>query len=483
MELFDSYLDKVGEIGEVEEIMHSIVYVTGLPLARPYEAIVFENGNVGQVISMTKDRVEVLILDNSNIRVGTKAARTDDMLQVPISAEMIGKMVDPLGRVLAGGNYTLEKVKYTAVDTQPHGIVGREKIKNPLETGVSIVDTIVPLSKGQRELVIGDRKTGKTEFLLQTMVNQSKLGTTCIYAIIGQQKENIKSRYEFLKEKGVLNNGLMIATSSSDASGLIFFTPFTAMTIAEFFRDLGRDVLIILDDMTTHARIYREISLLARRFPGRNAYPGDIFYLHSRIIERAGNFRKGSITALPVAETIMGDLSGYLQTNLMAMTDGHIFFDIDLYNSGKRPAVSPFLSVTRVGHTSQTPLQRDTSRQILSFLVTYERMKQFVHFGAEAGETIKSILEMGKKIDLFFDQSSDELIPINSNMVILALIWAGEWKETAIGNLDKEYEKITLNYSTNDTYKKKIDEIINTSKTFAELINSVRSQSKNIISL
>jgi len=475
MDDFEKLLETVGEVGVVEEIMHSIVYISGLPLARPYEAIVFENGNIGQVISLTKERVEVLILDNNNIRVGTRAARTNDMLQVPISSELIGRMIDPLGRVIDGGPAQKEKGRLSAVDTQPHGIVGRKKIEESLESGVSIVDIIVPLAKGQRELVIGDRKTGKTEFLLQIMENQSKTKTVCIYAVIGQRKEDIKRRFEFMKEKGILKNGIVVATSSSDESGLIFFTPFTAMTIAEFFRDQGKDVLLILDDMTTHARIYREISLLARRFPGRNAYPGDIFYLHSRIIERAGNFRKGSITALPVAETIMGDLSGYLQTNLMAMTDGHIFFDIDLYNSGKRPAVSPFLSVTRVGHQAQTPLLRDVSRQVISFLVSYERMKQFVHFGAEAGDTIRGIMELGKKVDIFFDQTTDELIPINANLIILAAIWSGVWNEVSTQNVDKEIEKIVLNYNTSGEYKGKIDKLVSGSKYFSDLINVVRT--------
>ena len=480
MDDFEKLLETVGEVGVVEEIMHSIVYVSGLPLARPYEAIFFENGNIGQVLSLTKERVEVLILDNNNIRVGTRAARTNVMLQVPISNELIGRMIDPLGRVIDDGPIKKGEEHMSAVDTQPHGIIGRKKIETAMETGVSIADIIVPLAKGQRELVIGDRKTGKTEFLLQIMENQSKLGTVCIYAVIGQRKEDIKRRYEFMKEKGILKNGLVVATSSSDESGLIFFTPFTAMTIAEFFRDQGKDVLLILDDMTTHARIYREISLLARRFPGRNAYPGDIFYLHSRIIERAGNFRKGSITALPVAETIMGDLSGYLQTNLMAMTDGHIFFDIDLYNSGKRPAVSPFLSVTRVGHQAQTPLLRDVSRQVLSLLVSYERMKQFVHFGAEAGDTIRGIIELGKKVDIFFDQTTDELIPINANLIVLAAIWSGMWNETPMQNVDTEIEKIVLNYNTDAEYKKKIDKTIAVSNNFSDLINIIRTDSSLI---
>lgn len=478
MSEFEKYLDEIGEIGVVEEIVHSIIYASGLPLAKPQEVVIFEDESIGQVISMTKDRIEVLVLENNGVRVGMKLVRKGNMLQIPVSTQMIGRMIDPLGRVIVGDPYLYDGVMFRAVDTQPHGIVGRKKVEEPLETGVSIVDTIVPLSKGQRELVIGDRKTGKTEFLLQVIENQSKLGAICVYAIIGQRKEDIKRRYEFMVEKGILKNAIIIATSSSDESGLIFLTPFSAMTVSEFFRDRGEDVLLVLDDMTTHARVYREITLLARRFPGRNAYPGDIFYLHSRIIERAGNFKKGSITALPVAETVMGDLSGYLQTNLMAMTDGHIFFDIDLYNAGKRPAVSPFLSVTRVGHQSQTPLFRDVSRQVLSFLVSYEKMKQFVHFGAEAGETIKSVLEMGKRVDAFFNQSTDILIPVNANVIILSMIWAGIWNEITISAVEKQIEKIVLDYKTDKAYRAKIDKLIESANSFSDLVAAVRKNPK-----
>jgi len=478
MSEFEKYLDEIGEIGVVEEIVHSIIYASGLPLAKPQEVVIFEDESIGQVISMTKDRVEVLVLENNGIRVGMSLVRKGSMLQIPVSTQMIGRMIDPLGRVIVGDPYLHDGIMFSAVDTQPHGIVGRKKVEEPLETGVSIVDTIVPLSKGQRELVIGDRKTGKTEFLLQVIENQSKLGAICVYAIIGQRKEDIKRRYEFVVEKDILKNAIIIATSSSDESGLIFLTPFSAMTVSEFFRDRGEDVLLVLDDMTTHARVYREITLLARRFPGRNAYPGDIFYLHSRIIERAGNFKKGSITALPVAETVMGDLSGYLQTNLMAMTDGHIFFDIDLYNAGKRPAVSPFLSVTRVGHQSQTPLLRDVSRQVLSFLVSYEKMKQFVHFGAEAGETIKSVLEMGKRVDAFFNQSTDILIPVNANVIILSMIWAGIWNEITISAVEKQIEKIVLDYKTDKAYKAKIDKLIESANSFSDLVAAVRKNPK-----
>lgn len=478
--MFEEYLEKIGEIGYVEEMMHSIVYASGIPGVKPYESVIFENGNFGQIISMTKDRAEILVLGNSQITVGMKLARTGDMLQVPVGDEYVGRMIDPLGNPMDSGK-PIKNTRFSAIDTQPHGMVGRKQVEKPLETGVTIVDLVIPLAKGQRELVIGDRKTGKTEFLLQMIMSQAKKGTICIYAIIGQRQQDIMDRYTFFKENNISDKVIIIATSSSDTSGLIYITPFSAITVAEFYRDKGFDVLLILDDMTTHARIYREISLLAKRFPGRNSYPGDIFYLHSRIMERAGNFKRGSITAIPVAETVMGDLSGYLQTNLMGMTDGHIFFDIDLFNQGKRPAVSPYLSVTRVGHKPQSSLLRDISRELLGFLVRYEKMKQFVHFGAEAGETIKGVLEMGKRIDIFFTQNTTDIVPLNINALILGGIWAGVWNETKFTDLKNIIEKIINKYTSDQSYQKTVDQMMEQEKEFIGLVNKLRNDDKILL--
>jgi len=330
--------------------------------------------------------------------------------------------------------------------------------------------------------VIGDRKTGKTEFLLQTVFSQAIKGTICVYAVIGQKQVDIRKRQEFLENKKIKDNCILVASSSSDPSGLIYLTPYTAMTVAEFFRDQGMDVLLILDDMTTHARYYREISLLARRFPGRDSYPGDIFYAHARLIERAGNYKKGSITCLPVAESVLGDLSGYVQTNLMSMTDGHIFFDIELYNQGKRPAVNPELSVTRVGHQAQTSVQRDLSRELMSFLVNHERMQQFMHFGAEAGETVKSVLRMGSKIDAFFSQTQSEIIPININILILAGIWVGIWNEVEPDELKKDMEQVVLSYQTDPNYKSQVDQYISSFETFRLIVENLRQSDQIIVS-
>ena len=482
MKDFNYYLDTIGEIGFVEEMVHSLVYASGLPKGHPGEVVLFESGDLGQVLSLSRDQIEVLLLTNTHIQVGSKLVRTGEHLQVPVGMGLLGRTIDPLGRAV-------DKLKPIAfqelrsVDVVPPKIVERLEVAKPLETGVSLVDLVVPLGKGQRELIIGDRKTGKTDFLLQTLTTQAILGTICIYAQIGQKRGDIATLTQFFEENSLIEKTIQVASNSSDPSGIIFLTPYTAMTLAEYFKEQGMDVLLILDDMTTHARNYREISILARRFPGRGSYPGDIFYVHSRLIERAGNFKKGSITLLPVAESLLGDLSGYIQTNLMAMTDGHIFFDIELYNEGKRPPVNPFLSVTRVGHQTQTPLLRDISRELSSFLVKYERMKEFIHFGAEVGEEARKVLSLGTKVDLFFNQGTLVNVAIPLNLVILSGLWAGIWNETKDTDLRFEIEQLVLSYQTKEPFKKEVDSLVLTSVTFEELVTYIRRNNHFLLSV
>lgn len=480
MKDFNYYLEAIGEIGFVEEGRHSLIYASGLPHVHLNEIVIFETGVLGQVFSITKEQIEILLLSKGVISVGSKIARTNEFLRVSVGKGLLGRMVNPLGLPLDSKG-KLTNVQSQSVDKPIPLLLERKEVEKPLETGVSIVDLVVPIGKGQRELVIGDRKTGKTEFLLQTIITQAKKGTICIYATIGQKQIDIKKLYQFFQEKKIIGNTLIIASYSTDPSGLIYLTPYSAMTAAEAFKDEGLDVLLILDDMTTHARTYREISLLGRRFPGRNSYPGDIFYIHARLIERAGNFKKGSITCLPVAESILGDLSGYLQTNLMAMTDGHIFFDIDLYNQGKRPAVNPFLSVTRVGHQTQSQLHKSTSLELTSFLVTYEKMKQFLHFGAEVGGTTKNVLLLGSLVDTFFNQE-DENIPIQINLLVVASLWAGIWTETKIPDFKRQMEQLLLSYNTIDTFKNEIDKLILETPNFSDLVNKIRTNPELITS-
>lgn len=478
-DVFQYYLQKTKEVGFVAQSVHSLIYISGLPHARPGELVVFKNGGNGQVLSLSKDYAEVLLLSNTQVSVGSEVARTNETLQVGIGDGLLGRLVNPLGNALDNKG-TLKNVSPFYIDRDPPSLLERRPLEKSLETGVSIVDMVVPLAKGQRELIIGDRKTGKTEFLLQTMEYQARQGTICIYALIGQRMNDIQKTHDFIIQKKITDQCLIIASSSSQSAGLIYLTPFTAMTAAEYFRDQGHDVLLILDDMTTHARVYREISLLAKRFPGRSSFPGDIFFLHAKIVERAGNFKNGSITCLPVAESVLGDISGYIQTNLMSMTDGHIYFDIDLYDKGARPAVSPFLSVTRVGHQVQTPIAKQASRELSSFLVNYERLKQFTHFGAEVGESTQSMLRQGEKISRFLSQRDDISLPVTGSVYFFAGILSGIWNEDSLEVFTGKMEKYYKKYIDNQTYRSQIEQLLINTNNFKDLLTSLKSDSSLI---
>jgi F-type H+-transporting ATPase subunit alpha len=313
------------------------------------------------------------------------------------------------------------------MDARPTDISGRVKISDHLSTGISMIDIMVPLGRGQRELVIGDRKTGKTSLLMTTIKEQAKEGVVSIYAAIAKKKSDIKKMQQFFAQEGIADKVIIVATSSYDSPSLIYQTPYAAMAIAEYFRDQGTHSLLILDDLSTHAKFYRELSLLSRRFPGRDSYPGDIFYTHSRLLERAGNFKHPaagnvSITCLPVIEIVEGDFTGYISTNVMSITDGHIYLDSNLYYQGLRPAVNIPLSVTRVGRQTLGKLTREVNKYLAAFLAQYEKLKNLSHFGQELTPDVKKNLWLGEMIYKFFNQPYQETIPSSVQLIILSLI-------------------------------------------------------------
>lgn len=471
---FNKYLDEIGEVGYVEEFLRSIVYVSGLPHARISEIVLFEDGAMGQVLSMSQKYVAVLLLSFVPVKVGSKVARTGKLVDIEIGEEILGKAVDPLGHPLDKSKILYKKPERKEIDTKAPGLESRLSSTKPLETGVAIVDLLVPLARGQRELVLGDRKTGKTIFLSQVIKSQAMNGSICIYAACGKRSVDIIKIRQFLKDQKIDSMSIVVASQASDPPGLIFTTPYAAMTIAEYFRDMGKDVLLVLDDLTTHAKAYRELSLLSRKFPGKNSYPGDIFYVHSRLLERAGKFAKGAITCLPVAESVQGDLTGYIQTNLMSITDGHIYFDNDLYNQGRRPAVNPFISVTRVGLQTQSPLLRDLGRTLSTFLVSVDKTRQFMHFGAELSEQLKQSLKLADQIISYFDQEQDRTIPLNINVALVAFLWSGFWREKDIPATKKETRLLVDKYIKEDTYRSEIDKLIESVNSFQDLISQVK---------
>jgi len=473
MSEFNDYLNLNGEIGQVQEVLYSIVSAVGLPKLKPGELVVFENGQLGQALSLSKEKCEILLLSHKSVKAGEKVARTDKFLSVPVGDDILGSVIDPFGNSINGKK--INPLAWGKLDPNTPALSARSAVKDPLETGVALVDLLIPVGKGQRELIIGDRKTGKTQFFVRTLLNQAKKGNVCIYASIGKRVEEIKEILDSLRKKGIDKSVVVVATSASEAPGLVFMTPYTAMAIAEYFRDKGKDVVVILDDLTNHAMYYRQISLLAGRFPGRNSYPGDIFYIHSKLLERAGNFKKGSITCFPVAESIMGDLSGYIQTNLMSITDGHVFFDSEYANLGRRPAINPFLSVTRVGQQAQTPLIRDLSRELSTFLIQLEELQTFMHFGSELSEEVLQKIKLGDRILQFFNQPTD-IVPVNLSVLTVGMLWTGVWRDQKTSDMRSKIKKMIDEYQMAGGFKKAIDDLIIKTNSFKDLLNNLRSK-------
>lgn len=487
MELFSYYLNKSSEYGVVKELRHHIAVVEGLPFIKPSEVVVFETGARGEVFSIAKDTTEILLYSKVTPPVGTRVTRTGEQLKIPVSENLLGKIVDPFMEIIATNNKFAKnvKVEFRPIHSEDLGISARVRIENPFLTGVSVVDITVPLGKGQRELVIGDRKTGKSSFLLNTIKNQVKLGTVCVYCAIGRKKSDILKIYEFLNKENLMDSSIIVSSSFDDPASTIFLAPYTAMTVSEYFRDKGKDVLVVLDDLTTHAKFYREISILSRRFPGRDSYPGDMFYSHARLLERAGSFKHPkkdviSITCLPVAETVENDLS-YIVTNLMGMTDGHIFFDNNLYYKGRRPAINISLSVTRVGRQTQTNLQKEISREITVLLAEYEKVQSLSHFGAELTDTVKRVLDTGEKMYSFFDQDYSVIVPSEVQLTLLALIWSGHFYGKSPSEIKIARDKMLENLPSSVLRGILMKHV--TSKNFNELINNVKRSQKEVFDI
>lgn len=486
MKDFSFYRDEIGEIGFVEEVSTAIAYVSGLPKATLFEYVIFETGELGQVFSLDKDQVEVLMLSKNPIRSGTQVARTNIKLEVPVGEELLGQMIDPLGNHVDGLKNKAKPKTYRPINSPAPGIGQRRRINRFLETGLALVDLMIPLGKGQRELSIGDRKTGKTLFLFKTIHNQINQGAICIYAAIGKKKIDIKKTEEIFIKSGMIEKSILVVSDAQDPPSLIYLTPYTAMTIAEYFRDQGIDVILVLDDLYTHAKFYRELSLIGKKFPGRDSYPGDIFYLHARLLERAGNFfcekspiKESSITCLPVVETTLGDLTGYIQTNVMSMTDGHLYFDHDLFIKGQRPAINPFLSVTRVGRQTQTHLMQEIGRTLITFLTRFEKMQGYVRFGAELSPDVKRMLDKGERIMLFFHQDIDDPIPINMQIAIFAMLWADFWENQPLEMVKEKIKKFYTDYKEKQDLKESVEKIIADSKSVLELASKIKGNLVN----
>ncbi|MBW6441840.1 F0F1 ATP synthase subunit alpha [Patescibacteria group bacterium] len=482
---FTDYMHKNQEIGFIEKVHHPVAYVKGLPGVILSEVVYFESGCMGLVTGLSTEHVEILTFTNDAVRVGEKVSRSGEILKVPVGEGLLGEIINPIGNSMYQNKVITGLEEKRGIFANPLPINMRERINKPLETGVPMVDMLVPIGRGQRELIIGDRNTGKTTFVFQSILYQAKIGTICIYAGIAKKKHSLKKAEQLFDKHGIRGNTIIVGSASSDPIANIYLTPYTAMTIAEYFRDKGKDVLLILDDLSAHAKYYREVSLLSRKFPGRDSYPGDIFYAHARLLERAGNFNINgnisSITCLPVAASIEGDITGYIQTNLMSITDGHIFFDYAVFKAGKRPAINHFLSVTRVGRQTQTPIRWGVNRELSTFLYLHSKTERFIHFGAEINEGIRATIDMGKKIDQLFDQETEETYSMDVQIIIFVLVWTGILKDETSGKIKFYKMKAQDLYDNDESFREKIVNLVSNSNDFNTLLGKVSANHKELM--
>lgn len=429
MRTYEEYLKETGEYGTVLHLQYPLVTAQGLPGAASGEMVVFDNGQIGQVFHIEETTFTVILFGKEMPGVGSSLVRTKEFASIEVGDDLLGNAVDPLGSFINSTRLATSKKQLREINPHEQNKKQLATITVPFLTGQTLVDMLIPLGRGQKELIIGDRKTGKSSFFLSVVKNQIRSGALVVYCFVGKNKLDAKNLYQEFGKNNLLANMVFVVTTSDDSPGFIYLAPYTAMTIAEYLCDKGKDVVVIMDDLTTHAKFYREIRLLAGSFPGRESYPGDIFYLHSKLMERAGNFlhasgKNVSITCLPVAETVEADLTGYISTNLMSMTDGHIFFDSNAFYNGRRPAINVSLSVTRVGRQTQTPLRMEIGREIMSFLTTYEHLQNYSHFGAELSQKVKDTLKKGDMLYKLFDQHYNVLVPESVQIVMFGLIWA-----------------------------------------------------------
>lgn len=434
----------IDEVGTVTYIGDGIARAFGLQNALAGELVEFSNGVFGMIQNLEADDVGIIILGTfTGIREGDQVKRTGRIMEVPVGEELIGRVVNPLGQPLDGlGEIATDKTR--PIEAEAPGVMDRQSVKEPLQTGTKAIDALVPIGKGQRELVIGDRKTGKTSLAVDAILNQKGKGTICIYVAIGQKESTVKSQVETFKRYGADKYTIVVTASAAQPAPLLYIAPYAGTAMGEEFMYNGKDVLIVFDDLTKQAAAYRELSLLLHRPPGREAYPGDVFYLHSRLLERAAKLNDklggGSMTAIPFVETQAGDISAYIPTNVISITDGQIFLESDLFYSGVRPAIAAGLSVSRVGGSAQIKAMKKVSGTLRIDLASYRELEAFTQFGSDLDAATQSKLNRGQRTVEVLKQDVHDPIPVEKQVMIFYALVNGFLDSVPVKDL-KQYEK------------------------------------------
>jgi F-type H+/Na+-transporting ATPase subunit alpha len=416
----------VAEVGSIISLGDGIARVHGVENAMAGEMLEFPHGVMGIALNLEEESVGAVLLGEfKEIKEGDTVKRTGRIISVPVGDEMLGRVVNALGQPIDGKGPIATK-QFLPIERLAPGVVDRQPVKEPLQTGLKAIDAMVPIGRGQRELIIGDRQTGKTAVAIDTILNQKDTGVICIYNAIGQKQSTIAQVVRTLEEADAMRYSIVVAAGASDPAPLLYISPYSACTMGEYFRDNGKHALCIYDDLSKHAQAYREISLLLRRPPGREAYPGDVFYLHSRLLERAAKLKNelggGSLTALPVIETQAGDLSAYIPTNVISITDGQIFLESDLFNQGVRPAINVGNSVSRVGGSAQIRAMRQVAGTLRLDLAQYRELAAFAQFGSDLDKATQAQLTRGARLVEILKQPQYEPLPVARQ---IALVFAG----------------------------------------------------------
>ena len=436
----------MGEVGTVVLVGDGIASVYGLRNCVSTELLEFEDGSAGLALNLENDTVSVAILtDKNDIREGTKVKRTGTVLSIPVGESYLGRVVNPLGEPIDGKGPIFAEAK-RPVEAEAPGIIERQSVSVPLQTGIKAIDSMIPIGRGQRELIIGDRQTGKTEIAIDTIINQKDKDVICIYVAIGQKATSVVSLVSDLVREGAMSYTIVVSATAAESAPVQYIAPYSGCAMAEYFREKGKDVLIIYDDLSKHAVAYRALSLLIRRPPGREAYPGDVFYLHSRLLERAAcvspEFGGGSITALPIVETQAGDVSAYIPTNVISITDGQIFLETEMFHNGIIPAINPGISVSRVGGSAQVKAMKKVSGELKLLYSQYMELQAFAQFGSDLDADTRARLHLGERIVEVLKQDRNAPVPVGGQVGIIYAVINGYLNEYEISEIRGYQEKL-----------------------------------------
>ena len=495
IEQFDIVAESKNE-GTIVSVSDGILRINGLTDVMQGEMIELRNNLYGLALNLERDYVGAIVMGPyEGLMEGQKVRCTGKILQVPVGRNLLGRVVNTLGQPIDGKG-AIEPEKYAPVEVIAPGVISRKSVSQPIQTGYKSVDSMIPIGRGQRELIIGDRQVGKTALAIDTIINQKNYGVKCIYVAIGQKASTIANVVRKLEEHGALSNTIVVVASASESASLQYLAPYAGCAMGEFFRDLGEDALIVYDDLSKHAVAYRQISLLLKRPPGREAYPGDVFYLHSRLLERAARVneeyvekisegkikgKSGSLTALPIIETQAGDVSAFVPTNVISITDGQIFLTTEAFNSGLRPAVDPGISVSRVGGAAQTKIMKKLSGGIRTSLAQYRELAAFAQFSSDLDDATRNQLNHGQKVTELMKQKQYSPLSVSEQSLILFAVENGEIDGIEIEKLsDYQNDLISYAHSSYSDFMNKLneegqynDEVVATLKEIIEKFNQV----------